>query len=72
MRVAEQGDGWSVVDDHGDVLAGPFETNASAWRWIDRNDARDVDTENRRLGTTGARDSGYSPGRSSPWRPWAC
>lgn len=27
---------WQVVAG-GSVLAGPFETSADAWRWIDRN-----------------------------------
>ena len=44
MRVVERpdGDGWCVVDDHGDELAGPFETNEQAWRWVDRNNAADI------------------------------
>lgn len=29
--------GFFVVDGL-DVLAGPFETNAQAWRWIDRSE----------------------------------
>jgi len=28
--------GWSVIDDFGRILAEGFETNVSAWRWIDR------------------------------------
>ena len=44
MRVVERpdGHGWRVVDDHGNELAGPFETNESAWRWVDRNNAADI------------------------------
>ena len=38
MKVVERpdGGGWCVVDDHGDDVAGPFASNADAWRWFDR------------------------------------
>ena len=44
MKVVERpdGGGWCVVDDRGEVLAGPFETNEQAWRWVDRNNDADV------------------------------
>jgi hypothetical protein len=27
---------WIVADDRGNVVAGPFDTSAEAWRWADR------------------------------------
>lgn len=36
MVVERRGDRWAVVYPSGWV-AGLFETNAAAWRWIDRN-----------------------------------
>lgn len=37
MTAVRTADGrWQVVAA-GDVIAGPFETSAEAWRWIDRN-----------------------------------
>lgn len=37
MTAVRTDDGrWQVVAG-GDVLAGPFETSAEAWRWIDRS-----------------------------------
>lgn len=37
MTVTRTDDGrWQVVD-RGAMLAGPFETMAEAWRWIDRS-----------------------------------
>lgn len=37
MTAVRTDDGrWQVVAG-GEVLAGPFETSAEAWRWIDRN-----------------------------------
>jgi hypothetical protein len=27
----------TVIDDEGRVIAGPFPTNAAAWRWVDLN-----------------------------------
>jgi hypothetical protein len=36
MTVAMNGEGWAVVDGFGRVLADGFKSNASAWRWIDR------------------------------------
>jgi hypothetical protein len=35
MTVEQRGNAWVVTDGH-DLVAGPFETNALAWRWIDR------------------------------------
>ena len=35
MRVDEGAEGWLVVGAEG-VLAGPFATQAEAWRWLDR------------------------------------
>jgi len=34
--------GYSVVDDYGRILAGGFQTNGSAWRWIDRQNGEPI------------------------------
>jgi hypothetical protein len=31
-----------VADDDGKVIAGPFESNAAAWRWIDRRSGEPI------------------------------
>jgi hypothetical protein len=35
MTVEQSGNEWVVTDSHR-LVAGPFESNALAWRWIDR------------------------------------
>src|SRR5262249_37305326 len=35
-------DAWQVIDSTGNVLAGPFKTNAAAWRWIDRQNGEPI------------------------------
>ncbi len=35
MRVEKRGDQWAVISNG--RVAGLFETNAAAWRWVDRN-----------------------------------
>jgi hypothetical protein len=37
MEVTEDANGSWVIDD-GRRIAGPFDTNAAAWSWIDRHD----------------------------------
>lgn len=34
MTPTQKDDKWFIVH-HGSEIAGPFETNADAWRWID-------------------------------------
>ncbi|WP_313522261.1 hypothetical protein [Shinella sp.] len=41
MSVEKQADGF-VVTHRGRLLAGPFPTNADAWRWIDRNEGQPI------------------------------
>jgi hypothetical protein len=36
LTVTETSQGW-IVADGGQIIAGPFPTNAEAWRWIDRS-----------------------------------
>ncbi len=36
MIVRKQHDGWHYVVSAGGIIAGPFETNAEAWRALDR------------------------------------
>ena len=36
MRVERRGKGWVIVGEDGSAVEF-FETNAEAWRWIDRN-----------------------------------
>jgi hypothetical protein len=36
MFVDQSPDGWIVADDTG-KRAGPFTTNAAAWRWLERH-----------------------------------
>ena len=35
----------TVIDDDGRVIAGPFPTNAAAWRWVDLNTDDGLDGE---------------------------
>ncbi len=43
MTVSQQPDGkFAVVDATGIVLAGPFDANSEAWRWIDRHENEPV------------------------------
>ena len=45
MRVVPRACQW-FVEAHGCVLAGPFETNEQAWRWLDAHSAEGrADTE---------------------------
>ena len=48
MTVVQRDGKWWVVSGKDDV-AGPFATNAEAFRWFDRNDAKAITDENRRL-----------------------
>lgn len=49
MSVEQDADGaWWVVDGK-KKLAGPFDTNAAAFKWVDRNDRRASEDEDRRL-----------------------
>ena len=41
MRVVAVEDIWVVLASNGDQIAGPFSTQAEAWRWVDRNDQQD-------------------------------
>ena len=36
MKVAEIDGAWAAVDDSGTVLACGLDSNAAAWRWIER------------------------------------
>lgn len=45
--VCQEFDGWFVLKGM-DAVAGPFATNAEAWRWMDQHDAVAVDDEERR------------------------
>ena len=40
--VIEADGGWHVADGNGVAIAGPFKTNADAWRWIDRQSGEAV------------------------------
>jgi hypothetical protein len=49
MRVALETNGlYYVLSTNGVTVAGPFRTNAEAWRWIDRADPEDADDDERR------------------------
>lgn len=48
MTVTRNADGqWQVVF-RGAVLAGPFSTDADAWRWIDRHEGQPVSASEKR------------------------
>ena len=48
MKIQQINDQYFVkLSDQAQV--GPFETNAKAWEWIDRQDAKAIDMENTRL-----------------------
>jgi hypothetical protein len=47
MTVDHRDGGWVVVEDK-HVLAGPFETHAEAWRWIDRHDGQSISPHENR------------------------
>ena len=51
MDVIETPAGWGV-EDNGKLIAGPFSTNAEAWKWIDERDGRAAIMEDtrRRIG----------------------
>jgi hypothetical protein len=36
MTVVPTDAGWAVLDDDGGIVQTGFETNATAWRWLDR------------------------------------
>jgi hypothetical protein len=36
MTVVRTDTGWAVIDDDGGIVQMGFETNAAAWRWLDR------------------------------------
>jgi hypothetical protein len=36
-----------VADDDGRRIAGPFESNAAAWRWIDRHTNEGLEDQHR-------------------------
>jgi hypothetical protein len=41
MTVEQTDNGWVVVTGKR-VIAGPFESNALAWRWLDRHDGEPI------------------------------
>ncbi len=43
---------WNITDYSGAVIAGPFRSNAEAWRWLDRCDPNAVadDEQRKRIG----------------------
>jgi len=47
MIVDKCPDGFFVTQ-RGRVLAGPFPTNADAWRWIDRNEGQPISKSEQR------------------------
>ena len=48
MKIEQIGNEYFVrLSDKAQV--GPFETNAKAWDWIDKQDAKAIDMENARL-----------------------
>lgn len=49
MFVVEDADGRFAVEQDGRRLASGFETNAAAWKWIDRRDRKACDDEERRV-----------------------
>ena len=43
MTASRQADGrYVVLGDDGATIAGPFDTNSEAWRWIDRQEDEPV------------------------------
>ncbi len=46
--VAQAADGWIVHSPQGEVLAGPFPTNAEAWRALDRIERQPVSPQEKR------------------------
>jgi len=40
---------WQVENGKGDVIAGPFATNAEAWRWVDRSEGEAVSPQERKV-----------------------
>jgi hypothetical protein len=46
MTVEQRSDGWVVIAGE-QVLAGPFATNAQAWRWIDRHDGEPISSREK-------------------------
>ncbi len=42
MTTIERNGTHFVVDETGSVVAGPFTTNAAAWRWIDRREGEPI------------------------------
>ncbi|CAB5219867.1 hypothetical protein UFOVP231_1 [uncultured Caudovirales phage] len=49
MKVVAQEDVWVVLTSNGDQIAGPFPTQAEAWRWVDRNHWEDCEMESTRV-----------------------
>ena len=50
MKVVEHNGIWLVIDNNGFKLAGPFDTQLEAWKWVDQHDELDeslVETNNR-------------------------
>lgn len=48
LTVRRASDGWCVGDRDGGMVAGPFRTQADAWRWIDRRAEADLEMEETR------------------------
>lgn len=42
MTATKTADGKWAVMNGSDLLAGPFETSAEAWRWIDRHEGEPI------------------------------
>lgn len=51
MTVVETPAGWGI-DSGGKMIAGPFKTNAEAWKWLDERDSQssEMDERKRRIG----------------------
>ena len=45
--VATTDTGKFVVRENGVEIAGPFETNAEAWRWLDRRDGEPISRQEK-------------------------
>ena len=52
MDIIKTAAGW-VIEHDGNPVAGPFKTNADAWKWIDARDriACDMEDTRRRIGS---------------------
>jgi hypothetical protein len=62
MFVEQSSDGWIVADATG-KRAGPFDTNAAAWSWIDRHGDEGRDDTERYGRIRMAFNGSYEPDR---------